>query len=788
MRGHLDCLSLLLLHHPLTPPRRLPTLCPSPVMPPQSISAPPAPHSHAPPPHPHRHHPQPPSLLALILPLVLLLARLAPPTTAAQLPFRLDAAQPQPHQHPHLDPASHRPHSDRLRAPHAADFEDDDPAVVPSLRLSHIGLYINHPHLPGDHAPTPSLASNSSKRPPTSPFPLTVFVDTAAFRPESAVVRIGPVRSRTRDDVMLECGSEVGGIESCEDDDLASDPSDEAQETLECHFAEPDAVETGGRLVLSPRACPGWHEFWSSAEEHQAHKSRREGGETLDSFVIGLSIEAQQPDAVAVSERWWVGHLRLDRSRASWPLAGNALSRQPGNEESVWHPDNVNRISGTMQDPLLPKTSHVDPADPQQGVYIEQSSWNLGVQIRIPSATTNPRSNRTAAATGDGASLLLPPEKVFAPVAGQVVWSRPYVRRKPPLVGAGAGLNDEVDHCLMIRDEWSIVYQIFGIDPATIAVGEGDEVARGEVLGHALREGLSSIPPSTEAPADHGESKDDRAVRFYPYRYRKLEVRVARPHRSWREWKDPDEVGWQFFQPLQVLREGRVARTGKRYRSGVPPYGSPTTMYFARPAKAEDGMEGAAATVAFASSEDFFTPTLEGKVVVVAGFEAFQQTPGDVEDGMEPVAVYAMDLGVRKWGQGQRVGERERCSLGGEEGEGERWRTMWEHSKIPNAWTSPFLTSKPASVRWQSKLLSHYQASLSYGRFFPTRFTSQFDEKAKRLFYVVGRQVRGEPKIQGALDVRRDLMYEGPGRYRLVLRARDFWGNTGCVDADVVLQ
>ncbi|EPQ27709.1 uncharacterized protein PFL1_04847 [Pseudozyma flocculosa PF-1] len=724
--------------------------------------------------------------IRLLLPLFVLLVQLAHRASAAQLPLSLKQAHPQ--SQPGL---AHRIH--------ANDVQDDDPALVPAIRLSHHGLYINRPHTAAGH-PAPSFAA-----PPR--LPLTIHFDTAVYRPETAVVHFGPLRRRSRDQVMLECGKQSGGIESCQDDDLGEAKANRSHaDSLECRFDRPGAVKSGGRIVLDSRACTGWDDYWAGPHiyHHRRSDDDDRGSEALTSFVVSLSVDAREAGKGSQNthQRWWVGQLELDHSRASWPLAGNARSRRPGTDDRVWHQDNANRISGSMENPIIPKASKDEPADPQQNVYVEQSSWNLGVQIRIPLAITTPppsAQNRTASALtaiDDSAPstempLLLPPEEVFAPVAGQVVWSRPYLRHKPPLVGDGAGWNDEADHCLMIRDEWSVVYQIFGLDPATLSFREGDEVARGDVLGHALREGLSSIPPCTDPPADHSETKDDRSVRFYPHRYRKLEIRVARPHRDWTEWKDPDELGWQYFQPLQVFREGRT-REGKRYQSTVPPYGSPTTLYFGRPSTDPLNVP----PVAFASSDDFFVPTLSGQVEMYAGFEAFQSTPGDPADGMEPLALFAMDLGIRKRKDGERPPNREDpCDLGGGGGDGgddtsDKWRNLWEHAKLPNVWTGAFIptsTSTPASVRWHSKLFSHYQPSFSYGTWFPAKMSSQFDEKSRHLYYVVGRQVRGEPKIKGSFDVQRDLMDEGPGRYRIVVRGRDYWGNAGCVASDVNL-
>uniref|UniRef100_V5GQH5 Uncharacterized protein n=2 Tax=Kalmanozyma brasiliensis (strain GHG001) TaxID=1365824 RepID=V5GQH5_KALBG len=458
-----------------------------------------------------------------------------------------------------------------------------------------------------------------------------------------------------------------------------------------------------------------------------------------------------------------------------------------------------------MENPLIPKSSRY-VNDRNFGVFVDQSAWTLGVQIKVPLSITNPRDddgddddpedihNKRAKAT-----MMLPPEEVFAPVSGQVVWARDYTFRRPPIYGPAAGENDEGSYCLMIRDEWSIVYQIFGIDGGTVSLREGDTVLRGDVLGHALREGFSIEPPSTEPPADHLAFKADRHVSFYPYRFRSIQVRVSRPDPSWTEWKSPDEAGWQYFHPLHAFTEG------KNYRSSITPYGSPTLIYFAKPST--DPLN--TPPNAYATSNDFWTPTLQGPTEIIVGYEYFQQTPGDPADGMDNLAVYALDVAFKKKVDGERAPMRGmECDLGGttdptgvSEEDRKYWRNVFEHSKLPNNWTpapSP-LTQSNATMkegegepyRWTSKLFAHYMPAFSHGRFFPEKITSQFDEKSKTLYYSAARTVRGEPKIGGAFNVQDVIDQEGEeggrGKYRLVVRARDYWGNVGCIASDVLL-
>lgn len=704
--------------------------------------------------------------------------------------------------------------------------QDDDALPVPPLRLSHSGLYLNQAHAPS----AVRRPDHTNQTDPFEPQPLVVHFDPSLYASSSATASLGPVRFRTRDQVMLHCGEGAGGIEACERDDLKlSRPSQasrpiphpkspttqwmhQVDDFLDCK-PRPASLLPGGRFHLDERSCPGWAKYWQAVKQTRKHSSH----ELLQSFVVTVKFDKLPSPSTTVStnndkpeqdiKQFWIGHLHLHESRASWPLAGNARDRRPGQEDRTWHPKDVNRIAGAMENPMIPRSSRLIN-DRNFGVFVDQSAWTLGVQIKIPMSITNPRDddddepedihNRVKE------NMILPPEQVFAPVSGQVVWAKEYTFRRPPIFGPAAGENDERSFCVMIRDEWSMVYQIFGMDASTVTVAEGDTVLRGDVLGHALREGLSIEPPSTEPPADHATSKPDQHVSYYPYRFRALEVRVSRPDASWTEWKDPDEQGWQYFHPLHAFTEG------KNYRSRITPYGSPTIVYFAKPST--DPLN--TPPNAYASSNDFWTPTLQGPTEIIVGFEYFQQTPNDAADGMDNLAIYALDLAIKKKLDGQREPQRGmECDLGGEtdptgtaEQDKRYWRSVFEHSKLPNNWTpastrSDVVGSTPCNVstsvdaeqgyRWISKLFSHYIAAFSHGRFFPEKITSQFDEKEKRLYYSASRTTRGEPKIDGAFNVEHVIQQEGEeggrGKYRLVVRARDYWGNVGCIASDVLL-
>jgi len=284
----------------------------------------------------------------------------------------------------------------------AAFVQDDDPAPVPPLRLSYAGLYINQAHPPSViHRPDHSNETHAFQ-----PQPLVVHFDPILYSATSARASLGPVRLRTRDQVMLHCG-DVGGIEACERDDLDLSPLSDApvphpkvpkakwvheQSGLECEPGE-QSVTRDGRFFLDERSCPGWSEYWQTIEHARKESSR----EVLQSFVVTVKVDKLAPPAAArgdekETKQFWIGHLHLDESRASWPLAGNARDRRPGQEDRTWHAHDVNRIAGAMENPLIPKSSRF-VNDRNFGVYVDQSAWTLGVQIKIPMSITNPRDD-----------------------------------------------------------------------------------------------------------------------------------------------------------------------------------------------------------------------------------------------------------------------------------------------------------------------------------------------------------------------------------------------------------
>lgn len=107
------------------------------------------------------------------------------------------------------------------------------------------------------------------------------------------------------------------------------------------------------------------------------------------------------------------------------------------------------------------------------------------------------------------------------------------------------------------------------------------------------------------------------------------------------------------------------------------------------------------------------------------------------------------------------------------------WQTTFEHSKLPNAWTLPLA---------KTNLLAHYVPAFTIGSvpLFKTKFASQFDDKGRKLFYAPSRILNGQVDARGSWDTRKQR--DGDGLYQVWVRGRDWFGNQGCMVANVKVQ
>jgi len=418
---------------------------------------------------------------------------------------------------------------------------------------------------------------------------------------------------------------------------------------------------------------------------------------------------------------------------------------------------------------------------------------------------------------------------ILSPVGGQVVYLRSYEIPIVPISGAGKSLNNEKGLSLQIRDEFGFVYQIFGISPLKVGVKEGDLISRGQFLGGISKRPLSDTPLSRRKPADLPKNVRDSPskAKYYPFRYRELRLNVARPSSEWKEWKEPYAKGWQYFNPLNFLSKGK-------FESRIPPYGNPNEIFFATPPGSNgEAISSSFIPHAFASSKDFLTPTLTGRVELITGFESFFQTPGEVEDGMDGLAVHRMDWGlVRKVSNtGKKRNKNSNSDLEikdqscrVEEHEKVDWRLSFEHHKVSlkvrllsyfprslhltasaclfasfqfpldplstpksslNSGSLSTFNSSTRSLSHPSTLLlrSNFLPAFSTGLIFKSYQTSQFDEKSRHLLYSPTRNVRGSSAL--GVNASWDTRDTRDGDYELLIRAKDWWGNEGCVRSKI---
>ncbi|KAE8214582.1 hypothetical protein CF327_g2055 [Tilletia walkeri] len=596
----------------------------------------------------------------------------------------------------------------------------------PLMRSSVSGLYVNAAHRPPPDKVSPGRNASSHAL-----APITLYFDTDVLDPRTTYLSVSAPKRRTWEDVTLRCGMSfgeypVGGIESCEKDDLAAAQTEHAQSQRSAETrCQPQIISVErGEVTFDPALCPSVASVLADSAEKSQHQDE------LLSFTFTATADAVGATDEPVSQTWWAGHLRYGRAR--WPMAQNGADRWDGVEP--------NKVSGLFHDPFLPRAGHFNETDDMQGVFIKDAYWALGISLPVPEV-------------GLGDEM----EPVHASAGGEVVWVGKFRRPKPP-----APENDEKGWTVMVRDEWGFVWQFFRLAKHSITVTPGDLVPQGHVLGAIRRSQLSAHPPVRRPPADPPKRKPDKGTPKYPYRFRSLQVNVARPNVEWDAWKPPYVDGWNYYNPIHFLSEGT-------YFSGVPPYSDPAALFFARPS-----LSATTPPLALLSTNDVVKPILTGDIEILVVFDAFLESPGDPADGMDAISLYALEWAV--WPAGEEDGPdgygKNDCV---KESERVRYSISFEHSKFPNSWNS--------SENAYDKLFAHYVPTFSYGPFSWARqsFSSQFDEKARTLIYSPTRVIRGEPDVKGSWNTKS----HPNGVYWVSVRGRDYWGQIGCVTAQV---
>lgn len=608
--------------------------------------------------------------------------------------------------------------------------------TIRTVHLSHNGLYLGSPISRG------------------APPYLSLFMDVPLYSLDDVEIDVSQMHLRNWDEVHYKCGSTEGGtIETCEQQDKeeAKRQVDQSNnERSQCKASR--IIHEQSRILIDAESCPPLSSILFKRELDGIMSTKT----ILESLVLTFTVQRLVP-VVRESHHFWLGRLRRAEGPgpdggALWPFAGTAHG---GNDSTSMKYTGLvpNRISGLMQDPYLPRSAHPDSFDPLNGVDLTFATWSYGVSIRVPH---NNAEQEDAPAV----------EPVHAPVFGQVIWKGNYTITRAP----GNHRNDEQGFGLMIRDEWGMVYQLLSLKEESVKVDLGKSVNAGQEVGGASRASISLEPPCRHKPADPPKMDDDS--RRYPYRWRDLHIYVARPHPSWTEWREPLERGWQYFNPLDAFT--LAGRT-----NGITPDPNPSQLFFAEPS--ENGALTPPKIVA--TSQDLIQPpTLSSEAEVIVSFDTFMQTPGDEGDQLDLISLHALDWTIIPLGSNPNgILEANPHDMFNCENvaPGTIWRTAFEHTKLPNSWTVPLP---------KTNLLAHYVPSFTVGSvpWFKTKYASQFDDKARKLFYAPTRIFVGQTDGRGAWDTRKEP--DGNGIYQVWVRGRDWFGNAGCFGTTVRIK
>lgn len=440
---------------------------------------------------------------------------------------------------------------------------------------------------------------------------------------------------------------------------------------------------------------------------------------------VTVTLHTVSSDGKPRIYRWWIAHFsQPPMQRARWPIAPGEYVSRAGEANHVrptsWDGFDAPRLSGLMHDPFMTVSRNEQSASGH--------SWSRGVSIRV-------RTNGTSV-------------PVRSSVAGTVVWSGYLHRAMPPFDGRERGLNDQYLLTIMIRDSWGFVHQFVGLEVAQVAVHEA--VAEGTVLGYLPSTPLSPWPRSTASLVDIPKHNKEEGYESFPYRFRHLEIRVARPHSAWTSYKDPNAKGWLYYNPLLLYVPGRVPLPM------IAPFVDPSSFAF---------RTTNVASIPHALSMQHGSPSIPNQVELFVSFQPFIESPGDPADAMDPVSVYALYWAV------EPVTKRPLCSS-----RHTYWRRSFEHSRL----ASETELDDPAFLH--AHYVPHISIRSRLGLQFSFQRYSQFDEKDRALYYAVTRQILGLPDVRGVWDTTREKRF---GPFRVAVRARSLTSAYSCVEAKV---
>lgn len=641
-------------------------------------------------------------------------------------------------------------------APGSTDASTSDPPHW--TRLSFEGLHVN----------TPSYAA---------PRYLTLStLAEAELDPATAILRFGPVEKRSWQDVSTHCGH-LGGIEGCERSDLDSSVGKKPQ----CKAA---SATVDGRALFDPhtKGCEPLGQLWQ-----QAYHDDDNGKERLLSFKAHVSVSYLNSSIkTGTYERdFWLAHLR--RTKASWPIENDPFALQLVDQklsnEPKWTGFEPNQVSSLMSDPYLPRETKPKSSDPLHGVWTTFARWNLGLSLRLPEP---PEKN----------SSFSPLISVYAPVGGQVVYVKLYRRENAP-----SAVNDEQGWVISIRDEWGFVWSLFGISPYHQNVYIGQMLPQGYVIGRVSTRPVEPLPRDQDPPADPPEKPpggDGNSK--YPYRFRELRIAVSRPRREWKNWKDPFNEGWRWYDPHLLLpTAAKSPETSEQaLEQSVPPLFNPSMIFFAEPSADAVEQRQAFASASLSQSPSEEITTLSGDVEVILGVQSFSQPDAGrgnqmVAQALDPVGIQKLEWAVKQVrGRGPTVSSStDRCNVFDDED----WRLAFEHSRIPHDWLPPSVSpGLPVSELWKYVVPSFRTGNFPWTR---KNYASQFDWKARYLFYPLTRTLLTSTP---ATNLSNPLGYwntrlenpngriPGRGDFLLGVRAWDVQGASTCAVTKVLLD
>ena len=437
------------------------------------------------------------------------------------------------------------------------------------------------------------------------------------------------------------------------------------------------------------------------------------------------------------------GTFKLPSVYAKDKFASRIFKVDFGNDlQGVWWVGNVD--SHRLLWPVRPADVRTIGID--EPPYVDDRPWDGKRGVRLAGVMCNPEIYTTADGGVDphngrinlGVTLRMPNSTgalVHAPVDGLVIWSDLYNITRPPF---DSDVNNRFVWLVMLRDSWGFVHQISGLDPLHVFVHQGDPVKQGMPLGYTPFEPLSEIPEYSRPPVNPVNNFRAEGVPPYPYRFHALDISVSLPITG--DIYPLDDFNYNYYNPLLFYPVDD-------YQSDLRPSADPEHLYVGEETYSSllnDSGVDTLPNVYVHAANTHHAVSINSVVSLYANFHVFYPTPGDPDDAYDPQSVHALDYAVLEEG--------ETCANA-------RWMTLSEHS----VWSF-----------WSKALYAHeIRVRPGVLRPFGARIASRFDERERSVVYFI-------------TDLHPRRMRKG--RNRLAVRARDFFGRSSCVCADVIVE